>query len=198
MLYVVCVFHVCVCASVYHSTQISILSPHPTLSHHPLFSHHHHLSYHTLFSQSHITPPSHITPHPLTSHPTLSHHTPPSHITPHPLTSHPTLSHHTPPSITQSQNSHQVVPALDPSTPIFAAGFSMQLIKRRMQEFNIWTEDRFHVFGMRERFNAGPFRCGGGGGMGYGLGMKRDVGLDGGGGMKRDVLSFFSSLFCLS
>lgn len=53
----------------------------------------------------------------------------------------------------------QVVPALDPSTPIFAAGFSMQLIKRRMQEFNIWTEDRFHTFSMRTPFNAGPFRC---------------------------------------
>lgn len=52
----------------------------------------------------------------------------------------------------------QVVPALDPSTPIFAAGFSMQLIKRRMQEFNIWTEERFHTFSMRTPFQAGPFR----------------------------------------
>lgn len=57
------------------------------------------------------------------------------------------------------RNAPQVVPALDPSTPIFAAGFSMQLIKRRMQEFNIWAEERFHTFTMRTPFDAGPFRC---------------------------------------
>lgn len=33
----------------------------------------------------------------------------------------------------------------------------MQLIKRRMQEFNIWSEERFHTFSMRTQFNAGPF-----------------------------------------
>lgn len=50
-----------------------------------------------------------------------------------------------------------VVPALDPGTPIYAAGFSMQLIKRRMMEFNMWNEERFNIFSMRQRFMAGPF-----------------------------------------
>lgn len=53
----------------------------------------------------------------------------------------------------------QVVPALDPSTPIYAAGFSMALIQRRLQEFNLWDESRFHKFKMRERFTLGPFEC---------------------------------------
>ena len=53
----------------------------------------------------------------------------------------------------------QVVPALDPNTPIYAGGFSMQLIKRRMMEFNLWNPDRFKVFHMRERFQLGPFEC---------------------------------------
>lgn len=53
----------------------------------------------------------------------------------------------------------QVVPALDPNTPIYAGGFSMQLIKRRMMEFNLWNPDRFKVFRMRERFQLGPFEC---------------------------------------
>ena len=53
----------------------------------------------------------------------------------------------------------QVVPALDPSTPIYAGGFSMQLIKRRMMEFSLWNPDRFKVFRMRERFQLGPFEC---------------------------------------
>ncbi len=54
----------------------------------------------------------------------------------------------------------QVVPALDPNTPIYAGGFSMQLIKRRMLEFNLWNPDRFKVFQMRQRFQLGPFECG--------------------------------------
>ena len=53
----------------------------------------------------------------------------------------------------------QVVPALDPNTPIYAGGFSMQLIKRRMMEFNLWNPDRFKTFRMRERFQLGPFEC---------------------------------------
>ena len=50
-----------------------------------------------------------------------------------------------------------VVPALDPSTPIYAGLFTMQLIKRRMQEFSLWNDKRFKVFEMNERFQAGPF-----------------------------------------
>ena len=50
-----------------------------------------------------------------------------------------------------------MVPALDPNTPIYAGGFSMQLIKRRMLEFNLWNPDRFKVFQMRQRFQLGPF-----------------------------------------
>ncbi len=53
----------------------------------------------------------------------------------------------------------QVVPALDPSTPIYAGGFSMALIQRRMQEFNLWDESRFKTFQMRQRFQLGPFEC---------------------------------------
>ena len=51
----------------------------------------------------------------------------------------------------------QVVPALDPDTPIYAGGFPMQLIKRRMQEYNLWNEKRFKTFNMTDRFQLGPF-----------------------------------------
>ena len=33
-----------------------------------------------------------------------------------------------------------VIPALDPSTPVYAGSFTMELIKRRMKEFSIWDE----------------------------------------------------------
>jgi beta-CASP RNase J family ribonuclease len=49
------------------------------------------------------------------------------------------------------------VPALDPSTPIYAGWFTMQLIRRRMMEFSLWNDERFKVFEMNERFQAGPF-----------------------------------------
>ena len=52
-----------------------------------------------------------------------------------------------------------VVPALMPSTPIYAGDFSMQLIQRRLREFNLFDEKRFHTFKMRERFQCGPFEC---------------------------------------
>ncbi|CAK0785256.1 hypothetical protein CVIRNUC_008462 [Coccomyxa viridis] len=52
-----------------------------------------------------------------------------------------------------------VVPALDPDTPIYAGGFPMQLIKRRMQEYNLWNEKRFKTFNMTDRFQLGPFEC---------------------------------------
>ena len=51
-----------------------------------------------------------------------------------------------------------VIPALDPQTPVYAGLFTMQLIQRRMKEFNLWGDGkRFKVFDMGERFPAGPF-----------------------------------------
>lgn len=52
---------------------------------------------------------------------------------------------------------YQVVPALDPKTPIFSTGFTYHLIQRKMKEFGLWDPERFHTFRMRERFTAGPF-----------------------------------------
>jgi mRNA degradation ribonuclease J1/J2 len=51
----------------------------------------------------------------------------------------------------------QVIPALDPNTPIYAGAFTMQLVRRRLQEFNLFNEERFHTFKMRDQFQAGPF-----------------------------------------
>lgn len=51
-----------------------------------------------------------------------------------------------------------VIPALDPQTPVYAGLFTMQLIQRRMKEFNLWGDgSRFKVIDMGERFQAGPF-----------------------------------------
>lgn len=50
-----------------------------------------------------------------------------------------------------------MLPALDPATPIYASGFVLQLIRRRMLEYNLWDENRFRVFKMSEPFRAGPF-----------------------------------------
>jgi mRNA degradation ribonuclease J1/J2 len=50
-----------------------------------------------------------------------------------------------------------VVPALDPETPIYAGGFASQLIKRRLQEFNLYEPKRLKTFKMREAFKLGPF-----------------------------------------
>ncbi|GAB4818720.1 hypothetical protein N2152v2_005766 [Parachlorella kessleri] len=50
-----------------------------------------------------------------------------------------------------------VYPALDPSTPIFAPPFPMQLVKRRLQEYNMYDESRLHEISMRQPFRAGPF-----------------------------------------
>lgn len=52
-----------------------------------------------------------------------------------------------------------VVPALDPTTPIYAGGFAMQLIKRRLQEFNLWNPSRMHTMDMRTPFKLGPFEA---------------------------------------
>lgn len=52
-----------------------------------------------------------------------------------------------------------VIPALDPTTPIYAGAFPMQLIKRRLQEFNLYDENRCHEINMRQPFTLGPFEC---------------------------------------
>jgi mRNA degradation ribonuclease J1/J2 len=53
--------------------------------------------------------------------------------------------------------SPQVVPGLDPKTPIYAASFVMQLVQRRMAEYSMWNPNRFHTMEMRQRFQLGPF-----------------------------------------
>ncbi|CAI9117334.1 OLC1v1018710C2 [Oldenlandia corymbosa var. corymbosa] len=50
-----------------------------------------------------------------------------------------------------------VIPALDPSTPIFASSFTMELIKKRLKEFGVFIPSRLKTFKTRRRFNAGPF-----------------------------------------
>ena len=52
-----------------------------------------------------------------------------------------------------------VIPALDPSTPIYSGSFVMSLVKRRLVEYGLWDQSRMHTFKMRERFNLGPFEC---------------------------------------
>ncbi|KAL2934536.1 Ribonuclease J [Bienertia sinuspersici] len=50
-----------------------------------------------------------------------------------------------------------VIPALDPSTPIFASSFTMELIKKRLKEFGIFVPSRLKMFKTRRKFTAGPF-----------------------------------------
>ncbi|XP_057517660.1 ribonuclease J isoform X2 [Amaranthus tricolor] len=50
-----------------------------------------------------------------------------------------------------------VIPALDPSTPIFASSFTMELIKKRLKEFGIFVPSRLKMFKTRRKFKAGPF-----------------------------------------
>ncbi|XP_057866644.2 ribonuclease J isoform X1 [Cryptomeria japonica] len=50
-----------------------------------------------------------------------------------------------------------VVPALDSHTKIFSTPFTMELIKKRLKDYNIEAKTRLTVFNMRERFHAGPF-----------------------------------------
>jgi len=52
-----------------------------------------------------------------------------------------------------------VIPALDPSTPVYAGSFVMALVKRRLIEYGLWDESRFRTVRMRERFACGPFDC---------------------------------------
>lgn len=54
--------------------------------------------------------------------------------------------------------SPQVVPALDPATPIYASSFVMKLIKRRMEEYSLYNPERFRTFEMKSPFSAGPFQ----------------------------------------
>lgn len=52
-----------------------------------------------------------------------------------------------------------VVPALDPNTPVYGGPFTMQLVRRRLTEYNLFNEKRFKTFKMGETFKAGPFSC---------------------------------------
>ncbi|MCL7026554.1 hypothetical protein MKW94_023180 [Papaver nudicaule] len=49
-----------------------------------------------------------------------------------------------------------VIPALDSHTPIFASSFTMELIKKRLKEFGIFTS-RLKPFKTKKKFTAGPF-----------------------------------------
>ncbi|UPR03080.1 ribonuclease J [Chloropicon primus] len=50
-----------------------------------------------------------------------------------------------------------VLPGLDPSTPVYATKFVMNLIERRMKEYNLWNTSRFKTFEVGQRFQTGPF-----------------------------------------
>lgn len=50
-----------------------------------------------------------------------------------------------------------VFPILDPSTPVFATSFTMELIKRRLDEYAIKSDGQLKTFNMKTTFNAGPF-----------------------------------------
>eukprot|EP00879_Flechtneria_rotunda_P017604 GHRR01018454.1.p1 GENE.GHRR01018454.1~~GHRR01018454.1.p1 ORF type:complete len:532 (+),score=154.50 GHRR01018454.1:191-1786(+) len=51
-----------------------------------------------------------------------------------------------------------VIPALDPTTPVYAGSFVMQLVARRLQEFNLYTPERFKVIDMLQEYQMGPFQ----------------------------------------
>lgn len=53
----------------------------------------------------------------------------------------------------------QVIPALDPDTPIYAASFVMELVRRRMKEYSLYKPQQYHTMSMRHRFQLGPFEC---------------------------------------
>ncbi|XP_004297533.1 PREDICTED: uncharacterized protein LOC101299666 [Fragaria vesca subsp. vesca] len=50
-----------------------------------------------------------------------------------------------------------VIPALDPSTPIFASSFTMELIRKRLKEHGIFVPSRLKMFKTKRKFMAGPF-----------------------------------------
>jgi hypothetical protein len=66
------------------------------------------------------------------------------------------------PSLTAApaQSTLQIIPALDPATPVFAGGFVMALMERRLREFSLWDPQRFKRIQMGTPFQAGPFECG--------------------------------------
>ncbi|XP_024538284.1 uncharacterized protein LOC9656142 [Selaginella moellendorffii] len=51
-----------------------------------------------------------------------------------------------------------VIPALDPQTRIYSTSFTLELIKRRLKDYNFPFEHRCHTFTMRNPFQAGPFK----------------------------------------
>ncbi|WIA08050.1 hypothetical protein OEZ85_007517 [Tetradesmus obliquus] len=51
-----------------------------------------------------------------------------------------------------------VIPALDPATPVYAGSFVMQLVARRLQEYNLYNPDRFKVIEMLKEYEMGPFQ----------------------------------------
>eukprot|EP00882_Tetradesmus_deserticola_P006073 GHRQ01006393.1.p1 GENE.GHRQ01006393.1~~GHRQ01006393.1.p1 ORF type:complete len:401 (+),score=131.59 GHRQ01006393.1:181-1383(+) len=51
-----------------------------------------------------------------------------------------------------------VIPALDPKTPVYAGSFVMQLVARRLQEFNLYNPERFKVIEMLKEYEMGPFQ----------------------------------------
>lgn len=55
----------------------------------------------------------------------------------------------------------QIIPALDPQTPIYASTFTLELIRRRMMEFGLWDPRRFKTYGIgpERRFKLGPFEA---------------------------------------
>lgn len=55
----------------------------------------------------------------------------------------------------------QIIPALDPATPIYASTFTLELIRRRMMEFGLWDPRRFKTYGVGpdKRFQLGPFEA---------------------------------------
>ncbi|KFM27377.1 Ribonuclease J [Auxenochlorella protothecoides] len=52
-----------------------------------------------------------------------------------------------------------VIPALDPNTPIFAPGFPMRLVERRLKEYKLWNPARAHTVAIRRPFQCGPFQA---------------------------------------
>eukprot|EP00958_Prasinococcus_capsulatus_P015277 scaffold1628_cov407-Prasinococcus_capsulatus_cf.AAC.4 len=53
--------------------------------------------------------------------------------------------------------SMKVVPLLNRDCKIYASPFTMQLVKRRMEEYNLWDEKRFETIDIGDKFMAGPW-----------------------------------------
>ena len=50
-----------------------------------------------------------------------------------------------------------VVPLLNRDCKIYASPFTMQLVQRRMEEYNLWDEKRFVTVDVGDKFIAGPW-----------------------------------------